>query len=364
MEAQCVSVLARDQGLFGDRQLSLGLFQLNYTYLKSGYFSINFPSKTGYLKQDMYPVSKMPWVLDQYAIESDKYNSDFYMSMASFVTHKRRAALLLEISILWIDFDFYKIQEFSILTPEKFNALIENVIEDMGLPLPSFSVASGRGIYVNWILDKPLPRSALARWKATMLHLNKKFVDYGADPKACLPTQIMRVSGSLNMRVPQWYPSQERTVRVLACRTNSIGSEKMHNFEYLAEHILPYTRDEVAAYKASKQLQSKKFQKYAENAKARSEYLAGIRTGFMSEIRTELRSIIANDEASNLWYRRLMAMRNIAKSLGGIDDGQGRNNWCWIMCNAMAYISNNSDLKLDMEIIIKEVIPSYTREEI
>lgn len=339
---------------------------LNSQYLSgSGYFSINYTGKK-YLRQEMYPIDRMPWVLEEYAKLTNKYDGDFYGSMATFFAKKRRAALLKDVSIIWIDFDYYKTELFGNFSAEQFNALIENVMVDAGVPLPSFTVSSGRGIYANWILSQPLPSYAITRWQAVMRELNKKFAIYGADPKAIMPTQIMRVVGSLNMRQPQWYPTNERQVRVLECRTDAIGKPISHNFEYLAECILPYTRDEVKAYKASKHKDTKIWNSFAVNTQLKNEYLQSIRRGSLSEVRPEVRLALAGDESCWLWWHRLMAMRKIAQNRGGIEDGQGRNNWCWIASNAMGYshVSSNDDLKFENSILIKEIIPSYTCAEI
>lgn len=363
MEAIGVSALARDQG-FSGHQLSLGLYQPNHEYLTSGYFSINFQGKSDHLRQVMYPVDRMPWVLNQYAEESRKYKSDFYMSMATFVAGKRRAALLQDISIVWIDFDYYKLEHFGNWTPERFNNYLEDIIMDMGLPLPSFTIASGRGIYANWVLDTALPRAALPRWKAVMRELNIKFALLGADPKATLPTQIMRVVGSTNSRQPIWYPDNEKTVRILECRTDETGNAEKHNFEYLAECILPYTREEVAAYKMSRHFEQKKFTQYSANTTALLEYLQSIRKGSLSEIRPEFRSIIAYDDAASLWTYRCEALRSIAKSWGGISDGQGRNDWCWITSNAIEWISTTKHFRYDVAEVLRELIPSYSNKQI
>lgn len=187
---------------------------------------------------------------------------------------------------------------------------------------------------------------------------------YGADPNACMPTQIMRVVGSVNMRLPQWYRDSERTVRVLSCRTDDTGNAQRHSFEYLSMKILPYTREEVAAYRASKHLDSKQFHSYADNVKARAEYFASIQKGPLSEVRPEFRTMIANDDASRLWWARLGAMRKIVAIQGGIIDGQGRNAWCWIACNAMGWVTNKAILRFDTAILINEIIPSYSASEI
>lgn len=343
-------------------QLELFERQAQIQPSSTGYFSLNFfNAEHSRLQQQMYPAARMPWVLDEAARMEGRYGRDFYISQAIFSQKKRRIATFKDCSMLWVDLDFYRAPHVEYMTHESFSALVAGQIEDMGLPPFSFTISSGRGLYVKWILDKPVPAAAMPRWHACLRYLQQKFAHLGADEKATSPTQILRVTGSINTKQPQWYPLDERQVRVIDANTVADGSQvRTYDFEYMAEHILPYSRDEVRAWRQAWRDEHpghEKWPQYAKNEKQRRAWLAGQKH---LEVRPEIRHLVAVDEGALLSWKRLTALRAIAAERGGIHDGQGRNEWAWISANLLAQVSRGSEHRYDLSVVYQEIVPSYT----
>ena len=109
-------------------------------------------------------------------------------------------------------------------------------------------VHSGRGLYLKWLLKSPLPQAALPRWNAVQRELVSLLADFGADPKARDASRVLRLVTTCNTKQPD---PDLRKVRVLWVEETD-GEPLLHDFERLAEAVLPFTRKEAKAIEADK----------------------------------------------------------------------------------------------------------------
>ena len=92
------------------------------------------------------------------------------------------------------------------------------------------------------------PWAALPRWNAVQRELVSRLVDFGADPKARDASRVLRLVSTCNTNQPD---PELRKVRVLWVE-EADGEPLLHDFERLAEAVLPFTRKEAEAIEADK----------------------------------------------------------------------------------------------------------------
>ena len=118
----------------------------------------------------------------------------------------------------------------------------------MGIPPASLVIHSGRGVYLKWLLKSPLPQAALPRWNAVQRELVSRLVDLGADPKARDASRVLRLVTTCNTKQPD---PELRKVRVLWVE-EADGAPLLHDFDRLADAVLPFRRKEAEAIEADK----------------------------------------------------------------------------------------------------------------
>lgn len=123
------------------------------------------------------------------------------------------------------------------------------------LPEPSLAVYSGgRGLHLYW-LHSPVPRWALPRWRAMQLLIWSALSPYGADRKATDAARMLRLCGTIHSGTGE--------------KTRSVYySSQVWEFEQLADEVLPYSREQIALWRARTQKQK---QRVAEQKEARAE---------------------------------------------------------------------------------------------
>ncbi len=123
------------------------------------------------------------------------------------------------------------------------------------LPDPSLAIFSGgRGLHLYW-LHSPVPRWALPRWRAMQLLVWNALSSYGADRAATDPARMMRLCGTTHSKTGE--------------KTRSVFySQQVYGFEELADAILPYSREQIALWRARTQ---EKKQRAAEQKEARAD---------------------------------------------------------------------------------------------
>lgn len=181
---------------------------------------------------------------------------DTWLSQAEFIAPNRRVVNLASLSSLFLDVDCYKIG----LDPAKAETLLLLKCEEERFPLPSLVIHSGRGIQVKWLLDKSLPRPALPRWNAAQRELVDLFAELGADPAAKDASRVLRLVETVNSK-------SGTVVHVSWANMAPSGEVASHDFDHLCEHLLPYSREQLAEMREKR--------KQAKAARAAIKVVAG-----------------------------------------------------------------------------------------
>lgn len=94
-----------------------------------------------------------------------------------------------------MDLDIYNTK----FTKEQILMDLEKNYYGSKIPIPSFVVDSGRGLYLIWLISF-VPYKALALWKAIEEYLYKTLKEFGADKKALDCTRILSIPGTINSK--------------------------------------------------------------------------------------------------------------------------------------------------------------------
>lgn len=219
-----------------------------------GYFSVlrKYPDRKP--SQRSYVLSMLPEVLRALGD-----TPDCYISQGEFRRPNRRTVNLLRIGVCWVDLDYYKVVR-DFRTPYHLVEAFLDHCNDVGLPLPSIMIDSGRGVYAKWILDRPVPAVALPRWNAVQRLLLARIEGFGEDSNAADASRVLRIMGTVNSK-------NGRPVSVLW--ENSV--QLTYDFEDLATEVLPLSREEYRQkWRAENQkLTVKQQQLFKENEKRR-----------------------------------------------------------------------------------------------
>ena len=123
-----------------------------------------------------------------------------YTSMNTFLTKRkagddhsgRKVENLKRLNALYLDLDCYKIG----MTQEQVLDELEASYFGRTIPVPTFVINSGRGMYLIWKIDED--KNALPRWTSVQNYLFEQCKDFNADPQALDAARILRVPYSVN----------------------------------------------------------------------------------------------------------------------------------------------------------------------
>ncbi len=294
------------------------------------------------IQQELYDVSQLDMVMRQVARMPDRDRRHFWISqntLAPYATNRRISSVML-LNAVWVDIDLAHPpkgfpadalppwSDFDRDAEQLAQALVMQIEDAAGLTA-SQVVATGGGLLLRLNLDEALPAVARPRWSSVQQHLVKLVSDlrpaaafpearqwrWPVDASACDAARILRLVGTVN---PRW----GNRCRVV------YDSGVRHDFDTLADQILPYTRAEVAEFRAQ-MAEGTRWTKNREKAAA-----AGIRTGKLSP--EAVQDLISDEAARSLWAGRFEFGRELLTARGGVSEGH-RNNWFWPMANALAW---------------------------
>lgn len=196
-----------------------------------GYWTLN--RKLGnQLTQRSYRLNQLEYVLTH--IDKSK---DTYMSQAFFTEQNRRAINLAYITHAYVDLDIYNIPALTGKSAENIAHELLLYCQDNFIPAPSYIVSSGRGLYMKWAWDRPVPKAAAGIAVAVNKALVRKFECFGADSKAVDMSRILRVVGSVNTK-------NGETVKILYLNGSS-DNIKTYKFNDFADVVLPLSYEEI-----------------------------------------------------------------------------------------------------------------------
>lgn len=164
----------------------------------------------------------------------DEEKEDVYFSINSCYRPKRLTDNIRHLNCFALDYDFYKIKEYKNLTPEE---MYKEHIEP-SLPFtPTAVINSGRGLYVLYCFHHA-STVMMNLYRAIYNEFYKQQKKYGMDAKAMLPTQVIRIPGSINSRTG-----------------NPVSIIETHETDYTIQElasILPYSREEARTFRCKK----------------------------------------------------------------------------------------------------------------
>lgn len=200
------------------------------------WWSLNVAAQ-GRLVQRMYRRRQYEDVTARY-----RGQPDVYVSQGLFHAATRGSDSVKWLTHAWVDLDVYRSET---LRDRPVAAVVTAVLERCaaaGIPPPSYTVYSGRGVYLKWTFAAPVPGLARTRAVAVNRALQKRFADFGADPQATDAARILRLVGSVNGKTGEH-------VRVVHRDEDAAGRISLHDFDTLARSLLPYSPEEVRAFR-------------------------------------------------------------------------------------------------------------------
>ena len=295
-------------------------------------------------QQELYDCSELDNVLHRVARMPDRDRRHFWLSQSTYAPYAvdRRISSVMLLNAVWVDIDLAH-------PPKKFpqdelppwdcerdaelmaRALVLQVEDEIGLTA-SQVVATGGGLLLRFNFEEAVPSMARARWTSVQEHLVKLVSDlrpaagfpdarqwhWPVDASASDAARILRLVGTVN---PRW----GHRCRVV------FDSGRRYSFDELADQILPYTREEVADFRA-RMAEFKRWTKNRQKAAA-----AGIRTGKRGAA-VDKEALIQDEAVRALWTSRFEFGRELLTARGGARDGH-RNNWFWPLATALAWSS-------------------------
>ncbi|MVX66959.1 DNA-binding response regulator [Clostridium chromiireducens] len=129
-------------------------------------------------------------------------DANIYMTPNSFFMPKRKIENIRKLNALYIDIDYYNIENLKTYDHERILAILENDYFGQDVPEPSFVIYTGRGLAVYWLIE-PVPIKVLPLWNSIQKFFVDKLKDMGADSKSIDGARIMRLAGSINDKTGQ-----------------------------------------------------------------------------------------------------------------------------------------------------------------
>lgn len=200
------------------------------------YFTLNRISD-GKMTQKAYNLNQIEFVLSHISSERDTYMAQGFFSKPS-----RRALFVETLTHAYVDIDCYKIAYFAewMTLDQKAHAILA-YCDDNLIPQPSAIISSGRGIYLKWYWDRPIPREAVGRAVAINKHLVSLFSPMGADPACVDVSRILRVVGTLNTKNNQHV--------ALLHQSEVDGRARTYCFDDFADEVLPYRLEQIREWR-------------------------------------------------------------------------------------------------------------------
>ena len=175
----------------------LGILGMSDLQLASAGYTVYFNLNPAAKKRQMIRHASMHREIVAAAEQSRE--RDFYSAAALFRSKASRSkSNVKSLQVCWVDLDCYK--NGIVPTDDFVERLVDRAVF-AGIPRPTHIVHSGRGLYIKWLLDAPVPDSHLEMWELVQLRLNQLYEDVGADIAARDSARVLRVVNTVNSKV-------------------------------------------------------------------------------------------------------------------------------------------------------------------
>ena len=284
------------------------------------------------LQQRSFRLEYLPTVLDRL----DRTRTS-YLSQAEFFKPNRRVVHLWRINSCFVDLDVYR-SEWAGLSGRLLTLDVLRFCADEGIPKPSLIINSGRGLYLKWALDRPLPQAALPRWNAVQVELVRRLAPFGADPKARSASQVLRLVQTVNAK-------SGAVVRVVHVEEVD-GAPLRWDFDELADQVLPFTRAELQALRADRAAA----REARREQRQRFQTVQGGRKG------------PAGFSARSLAWARLEDLRTLQRLRGGVvAEGMRESALFWSLRFMLgAGVTTPQQAPYEAVALAREINPSFT----
>lgn len=331
--------------------------------------------QSGQLRQEIVRIDDLAQAVTP-ALVDQPADTHFWLSQSTLRpgSHGRRLGSVMLLNACWADIDLAHPGEAWLKKypdtrppagdPSSLAALLVQQMIDAGLPVPTYVVWTGGGLCPKWLLAEPLHVTARARWASLQKHILDRIesirwphplggdVRWPVDRGASDPARILRLVGTTNPRwgAPCW-----------VCWDR--GPE--YSFDELADRVLPYTRDQVLAWREQ---QKERASWGANRSKAEA---AGIRQRKAKPVakpgeQRDIEEAISDEAARALWTGRFEFAHAVVRARGGARQGN-RNTLLWLMATALSWSCGGSLPQLTQEILALHQdlfsAAGWTREE-
>lgn len=289
--------------------------------------------------------------------------SDAYIAQNHFFKPDRKVIHCWRLTSMYVDLDTYKL---ATLYEQPAEALVDRLLltcDDKGIPPPSAVVFSGRGLQAKWVLEDPLPQSALPRWQALQNELASRLQGMGADVKALDAARVLRLVGTVSSR------SGERVRVVHLQRTPVLGGAlgehgvSTYPFEVLFDNVMPISRLQLQAqrrdWEAQVAVAADQREIDARRRQARRPALVVVDGGIS---KPNARTLIP----SQLAWDRLRDLRKLAEMRGfqdGLPSGQ-RNTFVFLGACFLAGALVAPAFRTEVHALAKEFAPQWSEGEL
>lgn len=126
--------------------------------------------------------------------------TNIYMTPNSFYKPYRRIENIRHLNSLYIDIDYYKIDEFAGLHHTEIMSIVEEKIFNADiLPKPTFILYTGNGLAYYWLI-KPCPIKVLPLWNVCQRYFVEKLQEFGGDTNSIDSARVMKLAGSYHTK--------------------------------------------------------------------------------------------------------------------------------------------------------------------
>lgn len=289
------------------------------------------------------------------------HNHDLYIAQNEFFRPNRRVVNCSRLTSCYVDLDTYKLDTLYGRPAEALTDRLLRQCDDANLPPPSVVVYSGRGLQAKWLLERPIPPSALPRWQALQAELGRRLLPIGADLRALDASRVLRLVGSVNTRSGD-------VVRVVHLqRTPALGGTigqhgvAVYPFDSFFDDVLPRTRQELAQLQAEYKTLSDNLEclhpPLTEGYKP-AQRLQLVDSGRLSSARRIIPSELAWDRLADL--RMLAKLRH---GTGGLPSGQ-RNLFVFLGACFLASALVTPRFRAEMRVLAHEFAPAWSAQEL
>jgi hypothetical protein len=202
---------------------------------------------------------------------------------------KRSVSDVTDIQSFYVDFDYYKLDEYKDLSVADFSRLVLDEVE--WLPEPTMIVSSGNGCWFIWGFKRPLQVNRksekyqwLTAWQTQQDFLVKSLAKFGADPACSDSSRVLRLPGTTNSKTNRLAEAWQTGTRYEFNELKRINNEQFRK-EEPAQQLTPERGKGKYTGKGQKVSSLFNWRSLAYNRRNDLRTLAKIRGGKLTEHR-------------------------------------------------------------------------------